>query len=118
MTSLVQYVVVRGDLYHKMKWPIGAMIAQACHACTSIICLYKDDPNVLEYTADLDNMRKVVLEAKDEENLCSLAEALQQNDVDSKLWIEQPENIATCLVTKPYKKEDVQRFFKNLKLFK
>lgn len=118
MSSLVQYVVIRGDLYRHLKWPIGALIAQSCHACTAVTAMYKDDPNLLQYIADIDNMHKVVLEAKDEENLSKLSTILKDNNIDFKLWIEQPENFATCLVTKPYQKEVVQKFFKGLKLFK
>ncbi|KAJ8020228.1 putative peptidyl-tRNA hydrolase PTRHD1 [Holothuria leucospilota] len=61
-SSMVQYVVVRGDLLHSLKWPTGAIIAQACHACTAVLHLYRDDENVVQYTSDLDNMHKVVLE--------------------------------------------------------
>ena len=58
--SLMQYVVVRGDL----GWPVGALIAQACHACSAVIHMFHDDPNTQAYTADLDNMHKVVLEVQ------------------------------------------------------
>ena len=64
MSYLVQYVVVRGDLYKKLKWPIGALIAQACHACSAVIYLFKEDPNVVQYTSDIDHMHKVVLEVR------------------------------------------------------
>jgi hypothetical protein len=32
--------------------------------------------------------------------------------------MEQPENFATCIVVKPYPKEEVQKYFKKLRLFK
>lgn len=59
---IVQYVVVRGDLITLLKWPIGAVIAQACHACTAVTHLFHEDPHMQTYLADLDNMHKVVLE--------------------------------------------------------
>ena len=31
--------------------------------------------------------------------------------------MEQPEDMATCLAVKPYMKEEVQKYFKKLKLF-
>ncbi|XP_078665455.1 putative peptidyl-tRNA hydrolase PTRHD1 [Branchiostoma floridae x Branchiostoma belcheri] len=117
-SPFVQYVVVRADLLRALKWPTGAVIAQACHACTAVLHVYRDDSNTRDYLAGLDSMHKVVLEAKDEESLCMLAEQLQQNNVDHKLWIEQPENVATCLAVKPYPKSEVQKHFKNFKLFK
>ena len=60
---LVQYIAVRGDLWRTQKWPIGALIAQGCHATTAIVHTFMDDPNVREYLADVDRMHKVVLEA-------------------------------------------------------
>ena len=29
--ALVQFVVVRRDLLKTMEWPVGSVIAQACH---------------------------------------------------------------------------------------
>ena len=59
---IVQYVVVRRDLIDSLKWPTGAVIAQACHACSAAIHLFYDDPNTKEYLSDLDSMHKIVLE--------------------------------------------------------
>ena len=118
MSSIVQYVVVRGDLMRELGWPVGAVIAQACHAVTSAAHLFQDDRHSREYLLDLDNMRKVVLEAPNENELLHLRDALVDADVKHKLWIEQPENIPTCLVSKPYPKDDVHKYFKKYKLFK
>ena len=68
---IIQYVVVRGDLYRSLKWPIGAIIAQACHACSAVMHLYHDDPNTQQYTSDLDRMHKVVLEVSSDEVCCA-----------------------------------------------
>ena len=62
VSPIVQYVVLRSDLQTVLKWPVGALIAQACHACTAVFALHKDDPHVIAYVEDLDNMRKVVLQ--------------------------------------------------------
>lgn len=61
-STLIQYVVVRKDLISTLKWPVGAVIAQACHACSAVMYQYHDDPVTKQYTADLDNMHKCVLE--------------------------------------------------------
>ncbi|XP_013408818.1 putative peptidyl-tRNA hydrolase PTRHD1 [Lingula anatina] len=111
---LVQYVLIRSDL----KWPTGALIAQACHACTAVMHLFREDPNVKSYTEDYTRMHKVVLEAKDEESLTKVSESLTSDNKDFHLWIEQPENIPTCIATKPYHKEEIQTYFKKFKLFK
>lgn len=116
--GVVQYIVVRGDLLKELKWPVGAVIAQACHAVTAVTHLFREDDITQEYLKDLDNMHKVVLEAADEKSLVALKDKLEENNIKHKLWIEQPENIPTCLVAKPYPKEEVQRYFKKFKLFK
>ncbi len=54
----------------------------------------------------------------DEPSIKALAEKLTEKKIDHKLWIEQPENIPTCLVTKPYPKGEVQSLFRGLKLYK
>ena len=60
MAGLVQYILVRGDL--AKTWPLGALVAQACHAATAVIYQFKDDENVIQYTNDIDNMHKCILE--------------------------------------------------------
>lgn len=116
--GIVQYIVVRQDLISQLGWPLGAVIAQACHATTAVTHLFYDDEHTQRYLKDLDNMHKIVLEAKDESCLVNLKDKLLENDVKHKLWIEQPENIPTCLVCKPYPKTDIQKYFKKFKLFK
>lgn len=59
-----------------------------------------------------------LVQAKDEESLKQLSERLVSGNIDHKLWIEQPENIPTCVAVKPYRKEDVQEYFKEFKLFR
>lgn len=116
--ALVQYVIVRSDLCNSLKWPVGALLAQACHATTSVIHMFYNHEDTQNYLADLDNMHKIVLSVPTEEDLKSLAEKLKEADVDHKLWIEQPENFPTCLAVRPYAKDQVQKYFKKLKLFK
>ncbi|XP_066581447.1 putative peptidyl-tRNA hydrolase PTRHD1 [Prorops nasuta] len=118
MSTIIQYVLVRGDLSKKLGWPLGAVIAQACHACTAVTYLYYNDDDTQAYLADLDNMHKVVLEIPDEESMKALDVNLTENGIQHKMWIEKPEDIPTCLVVKPYPKEDIQSFFKKYKLLK
>lgn len=61
---------------------------------------------------------QVTLEVKGEAQILNLAEKLKAGGIAHKLWIEQPENIPTCLATKPYPKSVVSPFFKKLKLCK
>lgn len=60
----------------------------------------------------------VLIQAPDEAALSTLAENLTQAGVAHKLWIEQPENIPTCLALKPCAKETVQPLLRKFKLFK
>jgi peptidyl-tRNA hydrolase len=62
MSAIVQYVVVRGDLVKLQKWPLGALVAQACHASSAAIHLFYKAEDTQQYLADLDRMHKVVLE--------------------------------------------------------
>lgn len=64
MASLIQYVIVNKDIIAKLGWPIGAVIAQCCHATTAVAHLYKDDAETQAYFNDIDNMHKVVLEVR------------------------------------------------------
>jgi hypothetical protein len=60
--SLIQYIIVRSDLIKSLKWNIGALIAQACHAVTAVNHLNHEDPETQEYLKNLDSMHKCVLQ--------------------------------------------------------
>ncbi|CAN9507508.1 unnamed protein product [Ophioblennius macclurei] len=115
---LVQYVVVRSDLVHALSWPLGAVITQACHAATAAIHLHYGLTDTQRYLEELDSMHKVVLAAPDEGALSSLSDCLTEAGVAHKLWVEQPENIPTCLALRPYPKDAVQPLLRKFKLFK
>ncbi|KAH0705114.1 hypothetical protein KY290_012057 [Solanum tuberosum] len=116
--TVVQYVVLRRDLID--TWPLGSVVTQACHAAVAAIWSHKDDAVTLQYCSpsNIDSMHKVTLEVKGEAQILNLAEKLKAGGIAHKLWIEQPENIPTCLATKPYPKSLVSSFFKKLKLCK
>ena len=116
--QIVQYIIVRGDLVNNMSWPLGALIAQACHAATAVTHLFYMHEDTKSYLSDLDSMHKVVLEVKSEEELKQLEIKLIEGTIDHKMWIEQPENYPTCLAVRPYPKAQVQKYFKGLKLYK
>lgn len=60
VVNLVQYIAVRRDLAD--KWPLGAIIAQACHASSAALHIFKDDASTQQYLEDVDRMHKVVLQ--------------------------------------------------------
>ena len=111
---IVQYIAIRSDL----KWPKGALIAQACHASIAAVHLNYSDKETIDYLKGLDSMHKIVVGVPNQSDLVDLSERLKENNVLFKLWTEQPENYPTCLATKPYSKSLVERFFKSFKLFK
>ncbi|CAL5030208.1 unnamed protein product [Urochloa decumbens] len=115
---LVQYVVLRRDLAD--AWPMGSVVTQGCHAAVAAVWEHRDHPDTAAYCGpnNLDRMHKVTLEVKGETQLKNLAEKLQAAGVRHKLWIEQPENIPTCIATAPCPKSQVSSFFKKLKLCK
>ncbi|CAH9092141.1 unnamed protein product [Cuscuta epithymum] len=113
---LVQYIVLRRDLID--TWPLGSVITQGCHASVAAIWSHKTDPHTVRYCDpnNIDCMHKVTLEVKGEAQIVSLSEKLKVASIAHKLWIEQPENMPTCLATKPYPKSLVSPFFRKLKL--
>ncbi|XP_027356525.1 putative peptidyl-tRNA hydrolase PTRHD1 [Abrus precatorius] len=116
--AVVQYVVLRRDLID--TWPLGSVVTQGCHASVSAVWSNKDDPFTVDYCSPdkIDSMHKVTLEVKGESQIKNLSEKLTSGGIIHKLWIEQPENIPTCLATKPYPKSMVSSYFKKLKLCK
>lgn len=60
----------------------------------------------------------MVLEVKNESQLRELSKKLTAGGIPHKLWIEQPENVATCLATQPNLKSVAAPFFKKLRLCK
>ena len=117
-SKLVQYIVVRRDLLGKAGWSTGALIAQACHSSTAALHLFREHPHTIEYYGDIDRMHKVVLEIESESSLKELSVKLDENQIEYKLWIEQPENIPTSLACRPYPQNIVKPVFSGLKLFK
>jgi len=58
---IVQWVVLRKDLWGEMGWPLGPVIAQACHASTAATFLHLDDEQTQAYISPdgIDHMHKV-----------------------------------------------------------
>ena len=112
--TLVQYVLVRKDL----KWPQGAVIAQACHATTAVNWSTRDDADTRAYLDAADAMHKVVLGADGEAALVACAEQLTAAGVAHKLWIEMPERVPTCLATKPCPRRAVKALMASFKLLR
>ncbi|XP_058690335.1 putative peptidyl-tRNA hydrolase PTRHD1 [Poecile atricapillus] len=117
--ALVQYVVLRGDLARPPRsWPLGAVVAQGCHAALAAVHGYREHPDTGAYLELGAAMRTVVLEAPDENSLLDLAESLKEKGIEHRLWMENPEGIPTCLALRPYPKNQVQQHLRKFKLLK
>ena len=74
--TIVQFIVVRRDLLKTLEWPVGSVIAQACHASTAVMFEHRNDESVLAYLSNLGSMHKIVKECKGEPQLLTLADKL------------------------------------------
>ncbi|CDJ31865.1 LOC100125172 protein, related [Eimeria mitis] len=84
---LVQYVVVRRDLASELQWPLGAVVAQACHAAVDALGLAMEQSReeARRYLAEGSGMRTVVLQVSDEGELLKLREKLVQKQARNEL---------------------------------
>lgn len=114
-SGYVMYLVLRRDLMSSLGWPLGAVCTQAAHAASAAMWLFRNDPNTIEYTKELDSMRKIILGVQSEAELIEVRETLERCDIDHKLWIEDDQPV--CIALKPYRKEHVKQALKSLSLF-
>ncbi|KAK4475386.1 hypothetical protein MN116_000792 [Schistosoma mekongi] len=112
----VQYILLRRDISSVLNWPLGAIVAQGCHAATAAITSYLTHPDTVCYLKEISRMHKIVLGVDNEEQLKNIAQKLKDANIDYYLWTEQPENVYTALATRPYEKSMIQSHFKGLKL--
>lgn len=111
---IVQYVIVRKDL----KWPKGAVIAQACHASLAAVWNSQGDEFTKQYLLDQDAMHKVVLAAESESDLQEVSKALEGAKISYKLWLERPDNVFSCLASAPAPRSILKPFFSKFKLLR
>ncbi|KAF9647731.1 peptidyl-tRNA hydrolase II [Thelephora ganbajun] len=100
---LVMQIVVRRDLLVQEGWGVGPLMAQVAHATSAVLHETRERAETKEYLDDLLNMYKSVFQVDNLEKLEKLANALRSADppISHHLWIEQPENIPTCLAVAP-----------------
>ena len=115
---LTIYIIIRKDLTKSLDWNTGSIIAQASHACTSALWKYKEHEQVQEYMKSLNSMHKVVLQTKNESSLMDLQILLKEREILHSMWVEQPENIVTCIATIPYRKSQLGDALKKCQLYR
>lgn len=100
--TLKQYIFLRSDLKDFNK---GALVAQACHATTYATFTYLAHQDTQEYLNNMAEMHKVVLKISGH-NLGELVEALDLFKIEYVEWVESPENVVTCICTRPFSPEE------------
>lgn len=93
-------VIVRKDL----KWKQGPVIAQACHAVSGLLWINAQDSRVLDYMSRLQDMTKIIYKIQNLKDLKELQQEFGKLGILSYEWIEQPENITTCIAVGPLEK--------------
>lgn len=116
--TLVQYIVMRSDLIKQHKFNVGGLIGNGSHAAIAVIQQSMNHPHTLEYLKQVNSMHTVVLSVKNDEELISTSESLNQSSILNHIWIEQPENLPVCLATRPAPRGVIQPLLKHLKLFR
>ncbi|TFY66591.1 hypothetical protein EVG20_g4498 [Dentipellis fragilis] len=109
---LVMQLIVRRDLLDAEGWGVGPLMAQAAHATAAVLHETKDRPETIEYMEDLLSMRKAVLQTPSSTTLEKLSTLLKASDppIPHHLWIEQPENVPTCLALAPnYREKPIRK---------
>ncbi|KAI4837385.1 peptidyl-tRNA hydrolase PTRHD1 [Plasmodium brasilianum] len=117
--TIVQYILINKEILDK-KWPLGSIIAQACHACIAVIAENIDDQIVKEYISaeKINNMHKIILKVDDSNELKKLSSVLDKESLKYKIWIEYPENVLSAVAIKPYYKDTVKDYFKKYQLLR
>ncbi|KDQ52801.1 hypothetical protein JAAARDRAFT_39788 [Jaapia argillacea MUCL 33604] len=105
--SLIMQLVVRRDLLDAAGWGMGPLMAQTAHAATAVLHETRHAQQTIAYFEDLTQMHKVLLQTANAESLQKLSTLLDSANppIAHYLWVEQPDNIPTCLALAPNRKE-------------
>ncbi|EPQ28420.1 uncharacterized protein PFL1_04247 [Pseudozyma flocculosa PF-1] len=118
---LVMQIIVDRELVKQPGWTRGPLMAQSAHAALAACHISSTSPNTTAYLGpeNLAHMHKIVLQTPSDNGkttLTALSERLAQARKEWEatregeevplhyLWIEQPENIPTCLALAPNRK--------------
>lgn len=119
---LVMQIIFDRQLLDNPSWPLGPLLTQASHATAAIIArTISSSRQTQEYTSaeNLPVMHTVALQTRSKgplSDLTKLSEELARvkktyegdEFPDHHLWIEQPENIPTCIAIAPNSKPPVR----------
>merc|ERR1711918_227455 len=101
---VVIYVLLRKDL----DWPTGALMNQVGHACTKVAWEAREDPVAIEFMTEASaQMTQYTMGAKNEQELRKVESKLVAANIPFHLWVEQPEDVPSCLATRPRRRSQV-----------
>ncbi|KHN69899.1 hypothetical protein CWI42_040940 [Ordospora colligata] len=112
--DIAQYILLRGDL---KGFSTGALIAQACHSSVCSIETYRRCADTVMYVADIGSMKKIILRIE-QSDIDGILEHFLTHNIDHTVWIEHPENITTCISTRPYNRHEIKQTVEYLKRFR
>jgi peptidyl-tRNA hydrolase len=95
-------IVIRKDLNFKK----GPIITQACHAVSALVYEHRSDPRLLDYFSNMQELRKITYKIPSVDQLWQLKNELNLLGIMHYEWIEQPENITTCVAFGPLEMDD------------
>jgi hypothetical protein len=89
-------------------------------AAVAAVWTTKDDPDTQAYVHpdNIDRMHKIIVETDSSSALEAVEKGLKEAGIGSKLWIEQPENFATALASKPARRSVLKPHFAAFKLMR
>ena len=116
VSILAQYIIVRKDL----KLGVGVIAAQAAHAAVAAVWESRGSDATERYCSPdkIDSMHKIVLGADSLADFERVAASLDAHGIIFRRWLEQPENVVTCIATAPCEQDTVRPAVAGLKLLR
>ena len=115
---IVQYIVIRNDVYRNQERSFNTILQHTSSASTLIIQRHYNHKYTREYLRDGDEMRKKIFQVQDVKELSDLLNQLKSNSIDFQPSMKQPGNSVVCIATRPYPVTEVSQYFKNVKIYK
>ena len=108
---------MRKDLLKISGWTSGSVLAQSGHIFCKLLVEHSQNPRLVSYLKDINNMTKVVLSVKNQSQLKLLQQEFLENLVVYSVWEEKPENQDVGLATVPYEPEEIRHLLKRCSLY-
>lgn len=107
-----QLLFLRSDLD---QMPVGALVAQGCHASIAALEEFKDEESTKEYLKELTGMTTIVYKIQ-ESDIEPIIDKLNKFGLKYHIWLENG-LVVTCIATIPINKKFCGMFRNKYKLF-